>query len=428
MESGYVTTPFGRRPMSLALLAKQQQASQIAPGTSRNKWKLFRSICEARNALGVNDRALTVLDALLSFYPHDDLSDDRKLVVFPSNAQLSIRARGMAPATLRRHLAVLVDSGLILRKDSPNGKRYARRGKQGDIDDAFGFSLAPLLCRAREIEAHAEQAISERNELRLLRERVTLSRRDLSKLITASINEAIPGNWEALSDRFHAIVGRIPRVASADLLRAIQAELDEVRAIVFNLLENHVNSLKVSANESQDERHIQDSDIKLPTESEIQRETNNGTSIKTDTVHFTAEAATVEASLPARKQQINHLAQNSAGSVSLSLVLKACPQISDYGPQGRITSWKDLETATHVIATMLGINGNALTEAREVLGVSQTAIVIACILERNDSIRSAGAYITNLTQRAAKAPFSLEPMLMALVRAGATTAASIKAQ
>ncbi|MGO7157808.1 plasmid replication protein RepC, partial [Rhizobium leguminosarum] len=123
-------------------------AETIEPGMKRSKWKLFRAICEARPALGVTDRALTVLDALLTFYPDDEISEEKGLIVFPSNAQLSLRARGMTPATLRRHLAVLVEAGLILRKDSPNGKRYARRDRAGAIGDAFGFSVAPLLARA----------------------------------------------------------------------------------------------------------------------------------------------------------------------------------------------------------------------------------------------------------------------------------------
>ncbi|MGO6891832.1 plasmid replication protein RepC, partial [Rhizobium johnstonii] len=101
----------------------QQLAETIEPGMKRSKWKLFRAICEARPALGVTDRALTVLDALLTFYPDDEISEEKGLIVFPSNAQLSLRARGMTSATLRRHLAVLVEAGLILRKDSPNGKR-----------------------------------------------------------------------------------------------------------------------------------------------------------------------------------------------------------------------------------------------------------------------------------------------------------------
>lgn len=58
MQIGNVTTPFGRRPMTLGMLASQKLAEEIEPGISRNKWKLFRAVCEARPALGVTDRVL----------------------------------------------------------------------------------------------------------------------------------------------------------------------------------------------------------------------------------------------------------------------------------------------------------------------------------------------------------------------------------
>ncbi|MGO7580828.1 helix-turn-helix domain-containing protein, partial [Rhizobium ruizarguesonis] len=48
--------------MSLGMLASQQLAETIEPGMKRSKGKLFRAICEARPALGVTDRALTVRD------------------------------------------------------------------------------------------------------------------------------------------------------------------------------------------------------------------------------------------------------------------------------------------------------------------------------------------------------------------------------
>ncbi|MBZ3695760.1 plasmid replication protein RepC, partial [Phyllobacterium calauticae] len=130
MQSGNAfTTPFGRRSLSLGMLATQAQASDVDPEASVDKWKLFRSLCEARALIGISDRALVVLNALLTFYPQNELSEAGGLVVFPSNVQLSLRAHGMAPATLRRHLSALVETGLIFRKDSPNGKRYARKAR-----------------------------------------------------------------------------------------------------------------------------------------------------------------------------------------------------------------------------------------------------------------------------------------------------------
>ena len=112
--------------------------------------------------------------------------------MFPSNKELSIRAHGMAPATLRRHLACLVDAGLIIRRDSPNGKRFARRGQGGAIEDAFGFDLTPLVARAEEIENLAEEVRAENRAMALLREKITLTRRDIAKMIATGIEEGVP--------------------------------------------------------------------------------------------------------------------------------------------------------------------------------------------------------------------------------------------
>ncbi|MEJ1177155.1 helix-turn-helix domain-containing protein [Agrobacterium sp. CMT1] len=43
--------------------------------------------------------------------------------------------------------------GSMAGKDSANEKRYARRGRAGEVEEAFGFSLALLLARSAEIEA-----------------------------------------------------------------------------------------------------------------------------------------------------------------------------------------------------------------------------------------------------------------------------------
>ena len=70
MQTGNVTTPFGRRPAVLALVKRQLQTSDTKPYRPVEKWKVFRDACEARERLGLQDRALAVLDALLTFYPH----------------------------------------------------------------------------------------------------------------------------------------------------------------------------------------------------------------------------------------------------------------------------------------------------------------------------------------------------------------------
>ena len=425
MESGYVTTPFGRRPMSLGMLASQQLAETIEPGIKRNKWKLFRAICEARPALGVTDRALTVLDALLTFYPDDDISEERGLIVFPSNAQLSLRARGMTPATLRRHLAVLVEAGLIVRRDSPNGKRYARRDGRGAVGEAFGFSVAPLLARAAEIESLAAQAVADRELLRATRERLTVCRRDISKLITAAIEEEVAGDWEGIAAMFRALLARIPRVATVENLPPLLDEMVLLRAEVVNLLEMRIKTIKIDANESQTERHKQNSNPESTYELEPSFETKQGeksadnndpNAVPSDKGRQKERTPTVGTGNKAHGAADPGAGQ-SLKSFPLGFVLQACPAILDYGPGGTVGNWRDLMSAAVVVRSMLGVSPSAYEEACTGMGPENAATVIACILERGGHINSAGGYLRDLTRRTEKGEFAIGPMLMALVRA-----------
>src|SRR5687768_1268705 len=114
MNREMTTTPFGRRPMSYAMLDAQTEVKNCDVNVVTDKWKLFRMITEARPLLGISDRALAVLHALLSFHKPNELDSTANLIVFPSNRELSLRCHGMAPVTLRRHLASLVEAGMII--------------------------------------------------------------------------------------------------------------------------------------------------------------------------------------------------------------------------------------------------------------------------------------------------------------------------
>lgn len=392
MES--VTTPFGRRPMTLGMLASQVRGREIEPGRTAEKWKLFRALCEARIRLGVTDRALALMNALLSFYPKGELSAEHGLVVFPSNAQLSLRANGMAEATIRRHIAVLVDAGLIARKDSANGKRFARRSGDGVLDEAFGFSLAPLLARAEEIERLAAEVVAERLVLQRLKERLTIARRDALKLIETGMDEGLPADWEALHLRYQAIVGSLPRKAEALQVAEALDAMDRLRVELSNQLEKLAISRNSSGNPLQNERHIQNSKPDSDYESEPLLEKEQG-----------------EGAAPEQKGW-----REPPKTFPLGLVLEACPDIGDYGPEGSVKSWRDLMAAAVVVRSMLGVSPSAYQRACEVLGPENAAVTMACILERANEIQSAGGYLRDLTRRAEREEFSIGPMLMAALR------------
>jgi replication initiation protein RepC len=423
------TTPFGRRALTLAMVANQASARDFAgkPGNSEtvvHKWRLFRALTEAKAPLGVTDRALSVLHALLSFHqetaltlPAADHRADEEggegsagIVVFPSNRELSIRAHGMAPATLRRHLACLVEAGLIIRRDSPNGKRFARRGQGGEIENAFGFDLTPLVARAEEIENLAEEVRAENKAIRLLRERVTLLRRDIVKMIATGLEEDVPSDWQELHLRYAALSSRFVRNLSHADLGALASELAALKTEIQEALENHVNLQKKSGNESHSERHIQN---QITNSFDLEPSLQKG---RAETLGPNDQGTPPPSANTTPKP-------SAPKTYPLGMVLEACPDILDYATKGGIDNWRDLATTATIVRRAIGVSPDAWAQALEVMGEHDTSIVIAAILQRGDEIKSAGGYLRVLTAKARAGEFSLGPVLMALLRGKAAKTA-----
>jgi replication initiation protein RepC len=395
METGNVTTPFGRRPISLALVRRQQAVAEIKAGKSAEKWKVFRDISAAMAVLGIQSNSLAVLDALLSFYPENDLRQDAPLIVFPSNAQLSLRAHGMAGSTLRRHLAALVEAGLIVRKDSANGKRYVRRDHAGDVENAFGFDLSPLLSRAEELAMLAQQIVAERAAFKRMKENLTICRRDVRKLISAAMEEGADGDWQAIEGIYVELIARLPRTPSPADVSAILEEMQMLKEEVLNRLEYQEKAENAGGNAAHIERHIQNSKPESLNELEPSFEKEQG----------------------AKLSETNRIQQAPLKALPLGLVLKACPQVIDYGSGGAIGTWRELMSAAVVVRSTLGISPSAYQEACEIMGPENAAAAVAGILERANMINSPGGYLRDLTRRSERGEFSLGPMIMALLKA-----------
>jgi replication initiation protein RepC len=399
MQTGSVTTPFGRRPVTLALVRRQTAMAEIKQGKTADKWRVFRDVAAAMDTLGVHSNSVAVLDALLTFHPKNELCQDDNLVVFPSNAQLALRAHGMSGAALRRHIAILVEAGLILRKDSPNGKRYARKDHAGEIETAFGFDLSPLLARSEELAAMAQQVATERAIFRRTRETLTICRRDVRKLITAAIEEGADGDWLSIEGNYVGIVGRIPRVPTLSTIAPILDEMQMLHDEIINRLNVQDKSENMSANADLIEQHIQNSNPESLYELEPSSEREQGAK-------------------PSKKKE--HAAE-PLKAFPLGVVVKACPTIVDFAPGGEISSWRDLMSAAVVVRSMLGVSPSAYQEASEAMGPENAAVAVACILERSAFINSPGGYLRDLSRRTSLGEFSLGPMIMAALKANGQT-------
>jgi replication initiation protein RepC len=364
---------------------------------------LYKQLCVAKTEFELNDRCLAVLSSLLSFLPDDELHAKTGLVVFPSNRQLSLRAHGMPESTLRRHLASLIEAGIIARKDSPTRKRYAHKDREGGVELAFGFSFAPLLDRAPEIAAIADRILADQKALKRLRDEVSVMRRDLASAfadMTQKI-EKLGDRIEALFVRFRAVVDAIPRRASLHELSAIRADLETIRDEMAIALKTVEIVPEMSGSVAQYERQHNES---LP---ESLFESQNGKKIG-------LMVPPSEATVPVKLERKDP--DRVPSTISLDQVLRTCPDIREYGTNG-IGSWRELHDASRIVSGFLGISHSAYQEAIAAMGVEIASMAIAWILQKLTAIHSPGGYLRSLSQKARGGGFSISQLLFSGMRA-----------
>ncbi|WP_417720831.1 plasmid replication protein RepC [Salipiger sp.] len=372
--------PFGRGPVSLGqLIAARDSAADESPLSPRRKWEVFHDLTTARACFGISDRDLSVLNALLSFLPGERLDPDEGLVVFPSNRNLSARAHGMPESTLRRHLAALVRAGLLHRRDSPNGKRFARRGDGGAITRAFGFDLRPLLLRAPEIADAARAAREAAERLRLLREDCSLLLRDCLALLSCLRTE--DRCFDAEDDALRLIQRALRRKLGLDAVEDLRTSLRTCRDTLLAQLpeepEPEVETPEMSGSDAENERHHESSD---------------------------------------KDSESERAAKTEGPSVPLEWVRQACRELKAYDPE-ELSQWRGLVGAGQFAAGMMGIHRTVWEEACASMGPVDAAISVGCILERFDRVRSPGGYLRSLSAKAREGRFSTRPMVAALLTA-----------
>jgi replication initiation protein RepC len=371
-----------------------------------HKWRILRALTLAKGRLGLSDRALTVLDALLTFHPETALTPGAGLTVFPSNRELALRARGPALKTLQRALAQLMEAGLVIRRDSPNGKRYARRGQGGEIAQAFGFDLTPLIARAAEIETIAAEVEAELRQIVLLRERITLHRRDIAKTIAMALEAGAPGDWQGFIARHQALSGRLRRTEPVAELEPLAAELHALHADVTKCLEGFNKTQNMTCNDRQDGFDIQNSNTDvLEVEPAFQRSWVQG-----------SEQAPEAGRVPSNQRGEGSASPSKQHTYPLGLVTDACPDLIEWAKSGKVSNWRDFVVTAGTVRSALGISPSAYEDAQAVMGEIPAAIVVAAILQKGESVRSPGSYLRGLTEKARAGEFSLGPMLMALLR------------
>jgi len=152
------TAPTGLRTSEILSADNSIPERHIVVATLRN----------AAPRLGLSASVISTLDAMLSC-----LAPKRNHhTVFASNSTLTFRRNGISDRTIRRHAATLQEIGLLVRRDSPNRKRFTKHNSHAGQALRFGFDLSPLFDRLHEIASMAAEVMKEREQIDYLRAKI----------------------------------------------------------------------------------------------------------------------------------------------------------------------------------------------------------------------------------------------------------------
>lgn len=324
-------------------------------------WAIFRALRDTRSLFGLRPGHVQTLQAMLSFLKpgHGD-------TVFASNTAICRRIGGIDERTLRRHIDRFVELGFMKRQDSPNRKRYRVRSSSGQ-SISYGLSLTPLLDRANELLAAAQEMENAR------RDRIFLRKRILSRL--AHLEEADPESIHS-----HGVRRVLRRKLSIAEYRALLDELD-AHCEQMSTAVDTPNTMELPANDGQNVRHHSKS----------------------------------------KKEEKDLESAHNGETPVLQTLTAVCDQATSLATAS-LRNWDDVESHARTLAPMMGIHTSTFEKAASKVGSRKTSCAIFIILQLGNRIRDFGAYFHSITLGRREIDFNPSRLLERLSHSPATPA------
>jgi replication initiation protein RepC len=373
----------GRRLRHAALAARELA---LETGRTVTRKELSAAARDASKALNLPTTPRVVLAELVACWGEQEWE---RLLVWPSNDYLVGRT-ALTDRAIRKSIRKLVDLGLIVPKDSPNGKRYAVKDLAGEIIDAFGFDLTPIYARRGEWATLLIEQKQLRQAQKQAFDEVTICRRATEEALSALAEHYPDLDRSTLEGDLKALRAKTPVRSKASLPAGL---LDE-----WSLLRSRAEQAFLDAgNGGMSFRH---------------NNNNNGSPSEPCNKGFPKKAEAVRQS----EQAPEHL--------SPELILEACPAIGDYGQP--VEDLADIVSAGRYLRASLGANESAWAEAVEGIGTVRAAIAVLYTLQLYEDdlaknggesrIKNPGGYYRALVRMVKAGKINLGVELLALRR------------
>ena len=337
-----------------------------ADNSKPDRFTLIDTLRRAASALAISPSVVATVDALLSCLPPKRDHD----IVFASNATLVMRRNGISDRSLRRHLADLVSAGLLVRIDSPNGKRYSKRDPQFGSVIRFGLDLAPLFTAFEHLQALAQERANEAQRVDYLRTKLRL----MIRAMTVDLAEC-----SMVAEAERALRRKLTSDDLENWLRLLSKTSDAEGIARF---ETTAADNMMSASNGQIVRHQQKSEKELNDKNE--------------------PPATTHAPAGGEHITLDHLTE-------------ACPQATSFLLEKLRSPWDVIAHAKR-LAPMIGIDGSCYDAAEARHGPFGTALTIWGMLESLDRVQRPGAYFRSITSGKRSSTFNPWVLIDRLMR------------
>lgn len=414
----------GVRRVTPASLAAQRASREYA-GDRKLVIKRVEALQVAKRAaaaLGLKAAKIAMIDKLFGYSPAADWnSKDANPIVWPSN-QILAQQLGLSISTARHHLRGLAAAGLIAHASHPTFQRRGIRDAQGNIVEAFGIDLSPIIMRYDELLEIALAYERDGRERRSLCYHRTQIRREIEAVLAAAQRDGLVGNWQG----FHAWLDRLRETVPGDLkqfrglIEALTSLRDEVEDAYRGASQPSNLDTAVSIS-----RQVQTT-ADLPSVERSRTPSSTATvrhitGAQPGPTSFASGKRRAEVGSAARSDQRSELnPADDIGNVSLELVQCACPALRKHVPEV-FETWMALRASGRRLCVAAAINTQVWSEAESYLGPDAAIAALAVTMQRAEDgqVANPGAYLRTLIQRGRKGQLRISRSLFALADAKA---------
>lgn len=372
---------------------------------------------KAAPILGIDGSTYHIMDILIGLSRADDWKGSNRPIVAISNAKLAeytARSERQVTRCIRR----LVEAGIVAYRDSPTGRRFVYRDKDGDISKGYGLDFTPARVRLQELRALVEEFQARLNSEQDARRAVTRTSRAIVDACDAYPEHA--DAWYGELQRLKAM--GLDKEGEAEALEAMHCRIIQEVTVEYQLPKMSCEGdINVAPNIDTTPQNSLESKEKRPRshERELPQLAYDRYAVDTSTEKKSApvrsEGHIPEARKPANS--VDEIQSKVLAAVSVGLIRSACSQACEMvGAECR--NWSELAAAAPTMRLMIGLSEAGWMDGVSRAGRFAAAAILATVLEKAarspEQISSPGGYFRAMIDRAVEGSLHLEKSLFGL--------------